>query len=59
LQCDFDFDSQFIWAPQGRLRRDDDPVQLRVEGLAVKKRVAGVWMWKEDLICAIVTVRLL
>jgi hypothetical protein len=31
--------NQFSWALQGRLRRDGDPVQLRVESPAVKKRV--------------------
>jgi hypothetical protein len=52
--------NQFSWALQGRLGRDGDPVRLRVECPAVKKRVscksAAV---KEDFICGVVTVRLL
>jgi hypothetical protein len=31
---------QFSWALQGRLKRTDDPVQLRVESPAEKKRVS-------------------
>jgi hypothetical protein len=32
--------SQFSWAPQGKLRKDGDLIQLRVESPTVKKRVS-------------------